>query len=132
MFLKKSIRQILHSVVLAFALLLPAGAILAQNISVSGVVTDKSSEPLPGVYVVLQGNKTVGTATDADGKYVISVPSNGVLIFTSMGMQDVTVPVNGRSTINIVMEEDATTLNDIVVVGYGTQKRANLQELLQL
>lgn len=126
MFLKKSFRQVLRSVILTFALLIPVGAIMAQNISVSGTVTDKSSEPLPGVYVVLQGNKTVGTATDVDGKYTISVPSNATLIFTSMGMQDAVIPVNGRSVINVVMAEDATTLNDIVVVGYGTQKRANL------
>ena len=94
---------------MAFALLVPMGAVLAQNISVSGTVTDKNNEPLPGVYVVLQGTKT-GTSTDVDGSYVLSAPADGTLLFTSMGMKDVVVPINGKKVINVTMEEDLPVL----------------------
>ena len=106
---------------MAFALLVPMGAVLAQNISVSGTVTDKNNEPLPGVYVVLQGTKT-GTSTDADGSYVLSAPADGTLLFTSMGMKDVVVPINGKKVINVTMEEDALMLEDVVVTALGIKK----------
>lgn len=121
MFLKKIGRHALRSVLMAFALLVPMGAVLAQNISVSGTVTDKNNEPLPGVYVVLQGTKT-GTSTDADGSYVLSAPADGTLLFTSMGMKDVVVPINGKKVINVTMEEDALMLEDVVVTALGIKK----------
>lgn len=121
MFLKKIGRHALRSVLMAFALLFPMGAVLAQNISVSGTVTDKNNEPLPGVYVVLQGTKT-GTSTDVDGSYVLSVPADGTLLFTSMGMKDVVVPINGKKVINVTMEEDALMLEDVVVTALGIKK----------
>ena len=106
---------------MAFALLVPMGAVLAQNISVSGTVTDKNNEPLPGVYVVLQGTKT-GTSTDVDGSYVLSAPADGTLLFTSMGMKDVVVPINGKKVINVTMEEDALMLEDVVITALGIKK----------
>ncbi len=121
MFLKKIGRHALRSVVMAFILVFSMGTVLAQNISVSGTVTDKNNEPLPGVYVVLQGTKT-GTSTDVDGSYVLSAPSNGTLLFTSMGMKDVVVPINGRKVINVTMEEDALMLEDVVVTALGIKK----------
>lgn len=121
MFLKKIGRHALRSVLMAFALLVPMGAVLAQNISVSGTVTDKNNEPLPGVYVVLQGTKT-GTSTDVDGSYVLSAPADGTLLFTSMGMKDVVVPINGKKVINVTMEEDALMLEDVVITALGIKK----------
>lgn len=121
MFLKLIGRLSLRSVMMAFALLLPMGAVLAQNISVTGTVTDKNNEPLPGVYVVLQGT-TTGTSTDVDGSYALSVPSNGTLLFSSMGMKDVLVPVNGKKVINVTMEEDALMLEDVVITALGIKK----------
>lgn len=121
MFLKKIGRLSLCSVMMAFALLLPMGAVLAQNISVTGTVTDKNNEPLPGVYVVLQGTKT-GTSTDVDGSYVLSAPADGTLLFTSMGMKDVVVPINGKKVINVTMEEDALMLEDVVITALGIKK----------
>ena len=107
------------------AMVFSVGAMWAQNSKVSGKVTDKSGEPLAGVYVLVQGTRT-GTSTDANGAYTLNAPSKGTLVFTYMGFNTATVAVNGRSSVNVVMEESATTLNDVVVVGFGTQKKVNL------
>lgn len=118
----KSLRFVLMSLV---ALLFSVNAAFAQNIEVTGSVTDKSGEPLIGVYVMVKGT-VIGTSTDVDGKYTISVPSDASLVFTLIGMKDEIISVNNRSVINVVMKEDAVLLDDVVVVGYGTQKRVNL------
>ena len=94
----------------------------AQNITVSGTVTDQSGEPAIGVYVLLQGS-TQGTSTDVDGKYQISAPANGTLVFTLVGMKEVVMPINNRAQINVVMEEEAEMLDDVMVVAYGTVSR---------
>ena len=94
----------------------------AQNIAVKGTVTDQSGNPVPGVTVLLQGS-TNGTSTDVDGNYGITVPSNGTLVFSLVGMKTVSVPVNNKAQINVVMEEDAVLLEDVVVLGYGSAKK---------
>ena len=94
----------------------------AQNIAVKGTVTDQSGSPVPGVTVLLQGS-TNGTSTDVDGNYGITVPSNGTLVFSLVGMKTVSVPVNNKAQINVVMEEDAVLLEDVVVLGYGSAKK---------
>ena len=91
----------------------------AQNITVKGTVTDQSGSPIIGVYVLLQGS-TQGTSTDVDGNYQISAPANGTLVYTLVGMKDVVMPINNRSSINVVMEEEAEMLDDVMVVAYGT------------
>lgn len=73
------------------------------------------------MYVVLQGTKT-GTSTDVDGSYVLSAPADGTLLFTSMGMKDVVVPINGKKVINVTMEEDALMLEDVVITALGIKK----------
>lgn len=107
------------------SLLFTVGAVWAQNVKVSGTVADNGGEPLIGATVLVKGTTTVAF-TDVDGKYTISAPANGELVFTLMGMKDLTVPVNNRSTINVTMEQDAVLLQDVVVVGYGQQKKENL------
>ena len=94
----------------------------AQNIAVKGIVTDQSGSPVPGVTVLLQGS-TNGTATDVDGNYAINVPKNGTLVFSLVGMKTVSVPVNNKAQINVVMEEDAMLLEDVMVIGYGSAKK---------
>lgn len=94
----------------------------AQNITVSGTVTDQSGEPAIGVYVLVQGSST-GTSTDVDGKYSISVPSNGTLVFSLVGMKDAVMPVNGRQVINVTLVEASELLDDVMVVAYGTVKK---------
>lgn len=94
----------------------------AQNITVSGTVTDQSGEPAIGVYVLVQGSST-GTSTDVDGKYSISVPSNGTLVFSLVGMKDAVMPVNGKQVINVTLVEASELLDDVMVVAYGTVKK---------
>lgn len=114
----RSLRFVLMTVA---ALVISVGATWAQNVKVTGTVTDKAGEPLAGVYVLVQGTKT-GTSTDVDGKYNLSAPANGTLVFSSMGYQDVTEAVNNRSVINITMQDDAVLLDDIVVTAMGIKK----------
>ncbi|MDR1723566.1 MAG: carboxypeptidase-like regulatory domain-containing protein, partial [Tannerella sp.] len=96
------------------------------NIRITGVVTDPTGESLPGVTISVNGT-TIGTATDADGKYAITVPSaNSVLKFSYIGYAVQEQAVGSRTVINITMNEDALTLEEVVVVGYGTQKKASL------
>ena len=94
----------------------------AQNMTVKGTVTDANGDPVIGVYVLLQGS-TTGTSTDVDGKYEINAPANGTLEFTSVGMKKVVMPVNNKAVINVVMEEEAVMLDDVMVVAYGVVKR---------
>lgn len=98
----------------------------AQQIVVSGIVTDESGQPMIGAGVVtLDGSK--GTTTDIDGKYTITLTAqDGVLRFTYIGYANQDIVVSGRTTINVEMKPDASVLNDVVVIGYGTTKKADL------
>jgi TonB-linked SusC/RagA family outer membrane protein len=95
---------------------------LAQNVSVSGQVLDNYGATLPGVSIMVVGTNT-GTITDIDGNFSIEVPADAVLRFNFVGFQVQDVPVEGRSLVNVVMEEDMIGLSEVVVVGYGTQRR---------
>ena len=97
----------------------------AQDITVKGKVTDTSGDPLPGVYVQHKGTTHV-TTTDSSGDYSITVPYDASLLFTCIGFKENSVSVRGREDINVVLEEDSQLLNEIVVVGYGTQKSKDL------
>lgn len=103
------------------AMVLLSGTLLAQNIRVSGKVTDKANLPSIGVSVMVDGTRT-GVATELDGTYTISVPGNATLVFSAIGMQTQRIPVNNRATINVVMEEDALLLDDVVVTALGIRK----------
>lgn len=112
-----------------FLLLLFFGVIsLTANaqVSVSGVVTDAMNEPLPGISIAVE-NGTTGTITDLDGKYTITVPnSNSTLIFSFIGYKTQKITVGSRTVINVTLLEDIATLDEVVVVGYGTQKKVNV------
>ncbi len=95
------------------------------DIEISGTVSDENGEGLPGASVVVKGT-TTGTTTDADGNYRLTVPENATLLVSYVGYVTQEIAVNGRSVINVGMEIDATELNEVVVVGYGTQKKLNL------
>lgn len=108
----------------------PAGgasaAVAPQNVPVSGRVTDAKGEALPGVTVLVKGT-TIGTSTGADGSFSLSVPENSTLVFSSIGYKNQELPVTGAtSTIAIRMTDDAQSLTEVVVVGYGTQTRQDL------
>lgn len=93
---------------------------------IQGTVTSASDgEPIPGVNVILKGTSK-GVATDFDGNYTIDVSPNDVLVFSFLGFKSQEQPVGNQTTINVVLEEDAAKLDEIVVVGYGTAKRSDL------
>ena len=111
---------------MALILLFFTTAAFAQTITVSGTVTDATNAPLIGVSVSVKGTAN-GAVTNVDGKYTLQqVPVNAVLVFTSIGYipQEITVGNNG--TINVLMKEDTKTLDEVVVVGYGTQRKINM------
>ena len=115
MILKKQVVGIL------LALAMPVCA-LAQNVTVKGQVKDGAGEPLMAAAVAEVGTSN-GVATDLDGNYTITVASNATLQFSFMGYNTVTEPVRGRTTINVTLSEDVELLDEVVVVGYGTQRK---------
>ncbi|GAA5521017.1 SusC/RagA family TonB-linked outer membrane protein [Aliifodinibius salicampi] len=96
-----------------------------NEVEVSGQVTEvETGETIPGVNIVVKGMASRGTSTDGDGNYTLTVPSpQDTLIFSFVGFVTQEVPVNGRSTINVELSSDVQALEDVVVVGYGTQDR---------
>lgn len=95
-----------------------------ETIEITGTVTDNSMS-LPGVNIVEKGTNN-GTMTDFDGNYTIQTPSNAVLVISYMGYATKEIEVNGQTNIDIVLEQDAAALDEVVVVGFGTQKKVNL------
>jgi TonB-linked SusC/RagA family outer membrane protein len=90
--------------------------------TVSGKVIDSFGTPLPGANVVVQGT-TTGTQTDFDGNYTITADSNATLVFSYLGFVTQTIPVDGRSTIDITMAEDSQALDEVIVTGYTTETK---------
>ena len=117
-FLKRSV-LFLSMILLGFTL-------NAQNVNLSGKVTDSSGEPVIGASVVLVGNSTVGAITDLDGNYILTVPANSSVTVSFIGYTSQTVAVGGRSVINFTLEEDNEFLEETVVIGYGVQRKSDL------
>ncbi len=109
-----------------FALLffLSSFAGYAQELNVKGVVTSADDgQPIPGATVVVKG-KTTGVITNLDGAYSLKVPGNSTLIFSFVGLKSQEVAVNNRTTINVVLASATEAIEEVVVVGYGTQKKS--------
>jgi len=106
-------------------LLLLSGNLYAQQITVTGKVTDKTNFPLPGVAVVIKGT-TTGTITDANGTYNITVPDNATLYFSFLGMKPKEILVKGKTTINVMMEDASQQIEEVQVVSYGVQKKVTV------
>lgn len=118
-------KKLMKNTLLLAAVLL-ASTISAQEITVTGTVTDTTTgTPIPGASVVQKGTSN-GIATDFDGNYSITLPSNSILAFSSLGFLPQDIPVNGQTNINVSLQEDASLLDEVVVVGFGTQKRENV------
>lgn len=112
--------------VLTFLCFLCMNTAMAQNITVSGTVTDGADKtPLPGVGVQVKGTQT-GTTTDASGKFALSAPANATLVFTYIGYTTREVLLNNQTTINLELTESSQDLEAVVVVGYGTQRKRDL------
>lgn len=113
--------------VLPAIMLLFSSTVMAQTLSISGKVTDKNSqEPVIGASVLIEGT-TNGTITDVDGNFMLSnVPSKGNLVVSYIGYATQKLPINGKTNFTIALAEDTETLDEVVVVGYGVQKKVNL------
>ncbi len=99
---------------------------IAQTTALSGKVTDAGNNPLPGVTVIVKGTQN-GTVTNTDGSYALTnVPTNGTVVFSFVGMKTQEVPVGGKMLINVSMAEETIGLDEIVAIGYGTVKKADL------
>ena len=96
----------------------------AQNV-VNGIVRDGTGGTLPGVSVQVKGTRN-GVVTDLDGNFVIKATAKDVLVFSYVGMKGQEVKVGNRTSITVTMNDDESTLNDVVVVGYGTAKKQSL------
>lgn len=106
------------------------GPLFAQQ-AVTGTVTDEKGESLPGVSVILRNAESTGTVTDLDGKYVLTnVPQDATLVYTFIGMVPQEIPLNGRTIVDVVMEADITTLDEVVVIGYGTIEKKDLSSAI--
>ena len=101
-------------------------SVSAQNVTVTGTVTDKTGETVIGASVVQKGNTSNGTITDIDGNFSLSVPANSTLVFSYVGMTSQEIPLKGKTKVEVVMEDDAQALEEVVVVGYGTVQKKDL------
>lgn len=108
------------------ALLLSSGVLFAKAITVSGKVSDENGDPLVGAAVIDKNNPGKGVFTDLDGKYQLSVEDNAFLEYSFIGYDSKIEAVNGREQIDVTLQPKSTTLNDVVVIGYGTSKKADL------
>lgn len=100
--------------------------VLQAKKDIKGVVTDKNGEPIPGANIIEKGNPTNGTITDVDGNYTLSVFGNSVLVVSYIGYNRIEIQVKNRSVVDITLSEDTQALEEVVVVGYSTQKKVNL------
>lgn len=132
--MKKLMTNFIHwnanhrTVPLILFLLLTSNFITAQ-VKVSGTVSDEKGLSIPGANITVVGLKTT-VSTDFDGKYTIDVPANSTLVFSFIGFVTQKIAVSGKSTLNVVLKTNAEDLKDVVVIGYGTQKRKDLNSAI--
>lgn len=115
------LRGLLMTLILSFTLA------AAGQIPVKGLVVDESGEPLIGVTVQEKGMTSNGTATDIEGKFTLNVKNlNATLLLSYVGMENVSYPLKGRNDVKITMKENSDLLDEVVVVGYGTQRKSDI------
>ena len=110
-------------IALTLAFLLIVGSLSAQTVQVN--VKDATGEAVIGASVIEQGTQN-GGVTDFDGNFTIKLTAGKPIVISYIGMKTQTINAAGKSSINVVLEEDATTLNDVVVIGYGTMKKSDV------
>ncbi|MDR0962555.1 MAG: TonB-dependent receptor [Mediterranea sp.] len=108
------------------ALVLISTAVAAQNRQVTGVVQDATGETVIGASVVEKGNTGNGTVTNVDGRFSINVPTNGTLVISFVGYQPQEVALQGRVIVNVTLREDTELLDEVIVVGYGVQRKSDV------
>ncbi len=103
-----------------------------QQMTVSGTIIDEDGNPMPGVNIQVEGT-TFGSISDVNGKYTISVPNaNAVLVFSFVGYLDTRVTVGGKSVVDVSMEPSTESLDEVVVIGYGTQKKKDVTSAISV
>lgn len=96
---------------------------LGQEVSITGIVTDKANnQPIPGVTILIKGT-TKGSTTDINGKYTLKAEDKDILVFSFVGYLPIEETLNGRAVINVVMSEETKQIDELIVIGYGTQKK---------
>jgi TonB-linked SusC/RagA family outer membrane protein len=124
----KNMMKFLKQIQILFLLFLSLGAFAQQ--SVSGLITDSSGTPLPGVNVIIQGTN-VGVSSDFDGNYQINVDNGQILVFSYIGYDSVELTVNGANQ-DVKMTESDSELDEVVVIGYGTVRKKDLTGAVDL
>jgi TonB-linked SusC/RagA family outer membrane protein len=113
--------------IILFVLLLIPAISLAQNVNVSGIVVNNDNEPIGGVSIVVRGSSPqIATSTDAQGQYSIQVPQGAILLYSYVGFLSTEEVVGTRSRIDVILQTDEAALEEVVVVGYGTQRKVTL------
>jgi hypothetical protein len=123
--LKGFLTFLLFAIIMAFSV-----GTYAQQKQITGKVSDESGAPVPGVTIAVKGT-TMGTITDMDGSYTMSVPANAVLIFSYIGMKPQEVVVGAQSNINVSMQADVIGLEEVIAVGYATRRQVKKPALFQ-
>jgi len=121
--MKVTIKQRLTLGLIMF--LLPVWA-YAQMVNIKGTVKDNKGETLMGVSILEVGSTSNGTITDLDGKFSITIPKTASLLFSYIGYEKQTIKPEGKTVLNIILQEESKALNEVVVVGYGQMKRSDL------
>ena len=127
-FINQNFREMYRLTTFLMLLLALAGAAQAQNKNITGKVTDKTTGvPIPGVTILLKGTSK-GTVTKPDGTYALQadITSSSILIFRAVGYDEIAQPAGTAAVLNISMSSGSSSLSEVIVVGYGTQKKANL------
>ncbi len=114
------INRFLKLLVLTIA---PLSTIAQETVEVTGSVTDSLQSPMQGVSVTVKSKSTFGTATDVNGKYILAVPNDAILVFSLVGYQTVERSISGGTQIHVVMKPAISDLDEVVVVAFGTQKK---------
>jgi TonB-dependent SusC/RagA subfamily outer membrane receptor len=118
-------KRAIHQGILSLLFLLVYTSAIAQGSNRTGVVSDEKGLPLPGVSVKLKGTPN-GTTTDVDGKFIISAAAGQTLVFSFLGYTPQEVAVGNQLSIKVSLAQNSTNMNEVVVVGYGTQKKATV------
>src|SRR5690606_12957482 len=106
-------------------LLMISTHLFGQEVQIRGQIIEENGEPIPGASVLVKGT-TIGTAADVNGEYTLSVPANSTLVFSFIGYESKEVNVGNQTSINVTLEPTLSDLQEVVVVGYGTQRRSDL------
>ena len=123
--MKRKIANLFKGLCLTLMCIIPL-SVNAQNITLTGTVEDAAGIPLIGVTIQVEG-ESIGTVTDLDGRFtLLNVPSNSTILVTYVGMQTQRIALNGRSSLTVTLTEDTELLEEVIIVGFGQQKKESV------